>query len=265
MTVSAHVHRLASLFTRFPQGSTLSSLVPRSHHMWLGLGIPEQGYRKRGARVVRNSAQSGAGARPGNHPTWAGSTKTLRIYHGQEACVLMFKRKKIHSELDAYIRRRYEDQAVSIHYDMKNGRGTHSYYAPWLEAMLQRQPSDQLREKHSKIYHQPQQQGKRSTAWEERPGIHRQAAGSQIPEAILESLEEEEEEEKKWKAGKKGEGEKKDYDGGVEVKARDESTTQGAVSQENTDHRLLHRQRTERPVQNQTVSSARQSRICTIL
>ena len=184
--------------------------------------------------------------------------------------MLMFKRKKIHSELDAYIRRRYEDQAVSIHYDMKNGRGTYSYFAPWLEAMLQRQPSDQLREKHSKIYHQPQQQSRSSTAWEERPGTHRQAVSSQIPEAILESLEEEEEEEeeegKKGKAGKKGEGEKKDCDqGGVEVKARYESTTQGAVSQGNADHQLLHRQRTERPIQNQTVNSASQSRICTIL
>ena len=176
--------------------------------------------------------------------------------------MLMFKRKKIHSELDAYIRRRYEDQAVSIHYDMKNGRGTYSYYAPWLEAMLQRQPSDQLREKHSKIYHQPQQQSRSSTAWEERPGTHRQAVGSQIPVAILESLEEEEEEEEE----KKGEGEKKDCDqGGVEAKARDEFATQGAVSQENTDHRHSHRQRTERPIQNQTVNSASQSRICTIL
>lgn len=183
--------------------------------------------------------------------------------------MLMFKRKKIHSELDAYIHRRYEDQAVSIHYDMKNGRGTYSYYAPWLEAMLQSPPSDQLREKRSRIFHHPQELNRSSAAWEESPGTLtlRQAAGSQSPEAILESVEEEEEKERK--EGKKAEveeGEKKDCDkSGAEEKARHKSTTQGIVFQENADHRLSHRQKTEQPIQNQTVIRASQSRICTIL
>ena len=206
--------------------------------------------------------------RPVDHSTWAGSTKDAKNHHGQEICVLMFKRKKIHSELEAYIPRRYEDQAVSIHYDMKNGRGTYSYYAPWLEAMLQSPPSDQLRGKHSKIFHQPQELKRSSAAWEERPGTMtlRQAADSQSPEAILVSVEEEEEKERKGGPGKKTEVTEKDCDkSGAEEKTRHKSPTQGTVFQENTDHRLSHRQRTERPIQNQTVIRASQSRICTIL
>lgn len=50
----------------------------------------------------------------------------------------MFKRKKtqVRPALDPYITRRYDDLAVCIHYDLKNGRGLYSYYAPWLETML---------------------------------------------------------------------------------------------------------------------------------
>ena len=61
----------------------------------------------------------------------------------------MFKRKKVQPETDTYISRRYEDTAVCIHYDIKNGRGMYSYYAPWLETMLQRLPSAQVRQKYS--------------------------------------------------------------------------------------------------------------------
>ena len=63
----------------------------------------------------------------------------------------MFKRKKtqVQPELDPYITRRYEDLAVCIHHDLKNGRGQYSYYAPWLETMLQRLPSVEMRQKYS--------------------------------------------------------------------------------------------------------------------
>ena len=61
----------------------------------------------------------------------------------------MFRRKKIRPHVDEYIIRRYEDIAVCIHYDLKNGRGTYNYYAPWLELMLQRIPIAHVREKHS--------------------------------------------------------------------------------------------------------------------
>ena len=63
----------------------------------------------------------------------------------------MFKRKKaqVQPALDPYITRRYEDLAVCIHQDLKNGRGLYSYYAPWLETMLQRLPSAEMRQKYS--------------------------------------------------------------------------------------------------------------------
>ena len=63
----------------------------------------------------------------------------------------MFKRSKVKPEVDPYIARRYEDTAVCIHQDIKNGRGRYSYYAPWLEKMLERLPSAEHREKYSLI------------------------------------------------------------------------------------------------------------------
>ena len=66
----------------------------------------------------------------------------------------MFKRRRsqrVHPDVliqDAYIKRRYEDLAVCIHEDIKNGRGRYNYYAPWLELKLQSFPTF-YREKHS--------------------------------------------------------------------------------------------------------------------
>ena len=66
----------------------------------------------------------------------------------------MFKRKRsqrVHPDelvQEAYIKRRYEDLSVSIHKDIKNGRGRYNYYAPWLEMKLKSFPTH-YREKHS--------------------------------------------------------------------------------------------------------------------
>ena len=65
----------------------------------------------------------------------------------------MFRRRsrRVHPDLviqDAYIKRRYNDLSVCIHKDIKDGRGRHNYYAPWLELKLQTFPAF-YREKHS--------------------------------------------------------------------------------------------------------------------
>ena len=62
--------------------------------------------------------------------------------------VLMLRRGRVRPEIDPYIRLRYEDTAIWIHYDLKAGRGMHSYYAPWLESMIQIL-SPESREKYS--------------------------------------------------------------------------------------------------------------------
>ena len=62
----------------------------------------------------------------------------------------MFKSKKtkVQPQVDAHIIRRYEDLAICIHQDIKNGQGLHNFYAPWLEVMLERLPQH-VREEHS--------------------------------------------------------------------------------------------------------------------
>ena len=72
----------------------------------------------------------------------------------------MFKRKRsqrVHPDelvQEAYIKRRYEDLSVSIHKDIKNGRGRYNYYAPWLEMKLKSFPTH-YKEKHSVLHTQP--------------------------------------------------------------------------------------------------------------
>ncbi len=61
----------------------------------------------------------------------------------------MFRRRKVKPTIDPYIERRYEDIAACIHQDIENGRGRYSYYAPWLEKMLERLPSSEYRERYS--------------------------------------------------------------------------------------------------------------------
>ena len=170
----------------------------------------------------------------------------------------MFKRKKIHSELDAYIHRRYEDLAVCIHYDVKNGRGTYNYYAPWLEAMLQRLPSVQLREKYSLMTRTPQHQlQKASTAWGEHLGAElrtsgqggRIVGGSRISETILENVEDDGKEEC-------GQGLTEGNDQSAH------GTTLGPVTR---DYQLVHKEGTGGPSRNQTVIITGQSRICIVL
>ncbi len=73
----------------------------------------------------------------------------------------MFRRRRVQPTLDPYIARRYEDIAVSIYHDIKNGRGTYNYYAPWLEGMLERIPSSEYRDKHSLM------RGRPLNAWQE--------------------------------------------------------------------------------------------------
>ena len=175
----------------------------------------------------------------------------------------MFKRKKIHSELDTYIHRRYEDLAVCIHYDIKNGRGTYSYYAPWLEAMLQRLPSAQLREKYSLMtQHQLQ---KASTAWGEHQGtMNELCTGGRdgltvgrdgltvghVPEAILENEE----------------GMEEKYDRGLtegDDRCADATALEAVGRTEDT--QLVHKEGIGgSPNQNQTLITGR-SRICVVL
>lgn len=66
----------------------------------------------------------------------------------------MFRRKKtkIAPQVDEYIRRRYEDMAVCIHFDIASNRGLICYYASWLELMMEKfNFSDGLKAKRSLI------------------------------------------------------------------------------------------------------------------
>lgn len=67
----------------------------------------------------------------------------------------MFRRRRVQPAVDPYITRRYEDIAVCIYHDIRNGRGRYSYYAPWLERMLERIPSGEYRLKHSLMPREP--------------------------------------------------------------------------------------------------------------
>lgn len=42
----------------------------------------------------------------------------------------------MYPETDAYVQRRYTDLAVTIHTDIKQGRGLHNHYSHWLEDHL---------------------------------------------------------------------------------------------------------------------------------
>lgn len=46
------------------------------------------------------------------------------------------KRNKVVPEADQYISQRYEDTAVRIFLNMKKGKGLHSVYVPWIQAMI---------------------------------------------------------------------------------------------------------------------------------
>ena len=50
---------------------------------------------------------------------------------------VMLRRGRVRPEIDPYIRLRYQDTAIWIHNELKEGRGMHSYYASWLESMIQ--------------------------------------------------------------------------------------------------------------------------------
>lgn len=55
----------------------------------------------------------------------------------------MFRRKKkVIPESEEYIQRRYEDTAVRIYMDIKQGRGLYSSYVPWLQTRLTQYISD---------------------------------------------------------------------------------------------------------------------------
>ncbi len=41
-------------------------------------------------------------------------------------------------EIEGYVRRRYEDLAVCIHFDIANDRGLYNYYSPWLNYMMEK-------------------------------------------------------------------------------------------------------------------------------
>lgn len=52
------------------------------------------------------------------------------------------RRKKVIPESEEYIQRRYEDTAVRIYMDIKQGRGLYSSYVPWLQMRLTQYISD---------------------------------------------------------------------------------------------------------------------------
>ena len=72
-----------------------------------------------------------------NVPVKPNSRSGHETCHGVPYTHSMLRRGRVRPEIDPYIRLRYEDTAVWIHYDLKAGRGMHSYYAPWLESMIQ--------------------------------------------------------------------------------------------------------------------------------
>ena len=58
----------------------------------------------------------------------------------------LWRRRRVVPEVDQYISQRYEDTAVRIFIDLKQGRGLHSTYVPWIQAMLiQYIPTEEMR------------------------------------------------------------------------------------------------------------------------
>lgn len=95
----------------------------------------------------------------------------------------MFKRKKVQPFIDEYILRHYDDIAVRINADIRNGRGLRNYYAPWLEGMLQGFPETQ-RNKYSLLTPKPRPV---LNAWAEKPGSHTESGGPTRSSASEES------------------------------------------------------------------------------
>ncbi len=59
------------------------------------------------------------------------------------------KKKRIVPETSRYVSQRYEDTAVIIYVNIREGKGIYSAFVPWIQAMLiQYIPSDELRQKH---------------------------------------------------------------------------------------------------------------------
>ena len=61
----------------------------------------------------------------------------------------LLKRKKTAPEIDKYISHRYEDTAVIIFANIREGRGVYSAFVPWIQSMLMQYiPADDVRLKY---------------------------------------------------------------------------------------------------------------------